>query len=94
MQRQAKEATSESLVSRQRIQQEATDCEQEAIVGKVRQTAGTANGSWSANEPRSIPSHVLEKLAAMEPTPADSLRLPKAEPDPEWERPIQRLADS
>ena len=38
------------------------------------------------------PLHVLETLQAMQPPSADLLSLPKAEPDPEWDLPIQKLS--
>jgi hypothetical protein len=38
------------------------------------------------------PLHVLETLQAMDPPSADLLSLPEAEPDPEWERPIQKVS--
>jgi Mu transposase, C-terminal len=87
--RQAKAAAQESLVARQRIQAEAGSTRK-----KRMHSARRLEQSRQLDRQREEihPPHVLEKLAAMQPSPPPSRRLPKAEPDPEWERPIQRLA--
>ena len=86
---QAKQAASESLASRQRIQQEATGSRK-----KRAQEARRLEQQRQMDRQRDEihPPHVLSKLATMQPLPPEKLRLPKAEPDPEWERPVQRLA--
>ncbi len=87
--RQAKAATEESLASRQRIQQTATSSRKK----RARQARRLEQQRQMDRQREEIhPPHVLEKLAAMQPPAPEKLRLPKAEPDPEWERPIQRLA--
>ncbi len=80
-------ATQESLVARQRIQAEAGQSRK-----KRTQEARRQEQSRQLDRQREeIHSpHVLEKLAAMQPPP--SRHLPKAEPDPEWDRPVQKLA--
>lgn len=86
---QAKQAASESLASRQRIQQEATSSRKK----RMRAAKELEQQRQMDRQRAEIhPPHVLEKLSAMQPLPPEKLRLPKAEPDPEGERPIQRLA--
>ncbi len=86
---QAKQASAESRASRQRIQHEVTSgrkkrSREERRLERQRQL--------DRQRAEIHPPHVLETLAAMEPPPADRIRLAKAEPDPEWEGPIQRLS--
>ena len=86
---QAKQAASKSLASRQRIQQEATGSRKKRAREAKRQEQ---QRQLDRQRAEIHPPHVLEKLSAMQPLPPEKLRLPKAEPDPEGERPIQRLA--
>lgn len=85
---QAKQAASESLAARQRIQQQATGSRKKQVreVKKMEQQR-----QMDRQRDEIHPPHVLEKLAAMQSAPPESLRLPKAEPDPELERPTQQL---
>ncbi len=87
--KQAKAAAQESLIARQRMLAEAGSTRK-----KRTQKARRLEQSRQLDRQREEihPPHVLEKLAAMQPPPPQSRRLPKAEPDPEWERPIQKLA--
>src|SRR5581483_6998060 len=85
---QAKQAASESLTSRQRIQQEAT-CSRKK---KIREAKHIEQKRQMDRQRTEIhPSHVLEKLATMQPLPAEKLCLPKAQSDPEPERPVEKL---
>ncbi len=86
---QAKQATEESLASRQRIQQKATG-ERKKRAREARRLEQQRQLDRQRAEIH--PPHVLERLATMQPPPPEQLRLPKAEPDPECDRPIQRLA--
>ena len=85
--KQARAATQESLVARQRILAEAGQSRKKRTKSARRQEQSR---QLDRQREEIHPPHVLSKLAAMQPPP--SRRLPKAEPDPEWERPIQRLA--
>jgi uncharacterized protein with WD repeat len=83
----ARSANQGSLAARQRIVAQAT-------ASRKKQAKGALQLEQSRQLDRQReeihPPHVLEKLAAMQPPP--SRRLPKAEPDPEWKHPIQKLA--
>jgi Mu transposase, C-terminal len=83
----ARSANQESLAARQRIVAEAQ-------AGRKKQAKGALQLEQSRQLDRQREEihapHVLEKLAAMQPPP--SRRLPKAEPDPQWKHPIQKLA--
>lgn len=87
---QAKVASSSSLASRQRIQQEAASTRLERKREAKRQEE---QRQLDRQRAEIHPPHVLEKLATMQPPKAEQFRLPKAEPDPEWEeRPGHPLA--
>jgi len=85
----ARSATDSSLASRQRIQQEAT-------ASRKKRSSETKRLEQQRQMDRQRaeihPSHVLETLGTMEPSQTLPLSLPKAEPDPQWERPVQKLA--
>ena len=87
--KQAKAAAQESLGARQRILAEAGSTRK-----KRTKSARRLEQSRQLDRQREEihPPHVLEKLAAMQPPPPQSRLLPKAEPDREGERPIQKLA--
>ena len=85
----ARAATEESLAARQRIQQTATGSRKKRT-GEARRLEQQRQMDRQREEIH--PPHVLEKLTAMQPPEPVPRRLPKAEPDPEWERPLQRLA--
>ncbi len=81
-------ATQESLVARQRIQASAGSGRKKRTHREdIRQEQSR---QLDRQREEIHPPHVLEKLGAMQPPP--SRRLPKAEPDPEWDHPVQKLA--
>ncbi len=87
--KQARAATQESLTARQRILAEAGQSRKKRTKSARRQEQSR---QLDRQREEIHPPHVLSKLATMQPPPPQSRRLPKAEPDPEWDRPIQRLA--
>ncbi len=85
----ARQAGAVSKSARQRIQQAA----QTSRTKRSRETRRQERQRQLDRQRSEIhPPHVLDRLAAMEPPPPDRIRLAKAEPDPEWEGPVQRLA--
>jgi hypothetical protein len=85
----ARSANSESLAARQRIQQEATTSHKKRSKDSRRQEQ---QRQMDRQRAEIHPSHVLEKLGTMETPQVLPLSLPKAQPDPEWERPVQKLS--
>jgi len=85
----ARSATDSSLASRQRIQQEATASRKKRSLETKRLEH---QRQMDRQRAEIHPSHVLETLGTMEPPQGLSFSLPKAEPDPQWERPTQRLS--
>jgi transposase len=84
---QVRAATQESLAARQRIVASAQPHKKRTRTEAIRQE----QSRQLARQREEIhPPHVLSKLAAMQPPP--SRHLPKAEPDPESDRPVQKLA--
>ena len=87
--KQAKAAAQESLAARQRILTEAASTHKKRTEDARRQEQSR---QLDRQREEIHPPHVLSKLVAMQPPPPPSRRLPKAEPDPEWEHPIHKLA--
>ena len=86
---QERSAAAVSKAARQRIQQAA----QTSRAKRSRETRHKERERQLDRQRADIhPPHVLERLAALEPPPPDRIRVARAEPDPEWEGPVQRLA--
>jgi hypothetical protein len=84
----ATQAAAVSRAARQRIQQEA----QAARTQRARDSRRRERARQLDRQRGEIhPAPVLDRLAALEPPPADRIALPKAAPDPDWDGPVPRL---
>lgn len=85
---QAAQAATVSRAARQRIQHEA----QAARTTRLRDSRRLERQRQLDRQRSEIhPTHVLDRLAALEPPPSDRIALPKAKPDPDCDGPTPRL---
>ena len=89
---QERQAAQTSRTARQRIQQTVESSRRERKREQRAAKRQEQQRHLDRQRAEIHPPHVLDKLNTMQSSPRERLQLPKAEPDPDWERPIHRLA--